>query len=460
MLYTPHPYQAVAARFMRDNLACFLMLDMGLGKTVVSLSTIHRLRRCCDIGKVLVIAPRLVTEQTWTSEQQKWDHLKGLKISRVIGSADDRKAALAVDADVYAVSRDNVAWLIDHYGSRFPFDWVIVDESSSFKNPSSKRFKALRKIRGMVHRFTLLSGTPAPNGLMDLWSQMFLLDGGERLERTIGGFRTRYFNRIRKGDEYAIGYELKPGAKESIYRKIDDICLSMKAEDWLDIPERIDVVQHVELPNMLTYKRFEQEKILELLSLTGEGVEISPPNVGVLYNKLLQFSNGAVYDDERTWHGVSDAKLDVLEENIEALNGKPVLVFYQFQSDIDRIMARIPGVTRFVDGSQVDQWNAGEIPILLAHGASAAHGLNMQDGGNHVIWYGLPWSLEIYLQAIKRLHRQGQLQKVINRIIIAKGTVEEIVLARLVKKDFDQNELIGEMGRLTQDMIDYIRAAA
>lgn len=409
---------------------------MGLGKTAVTLTATDKLLAWFEVKKPLIVAPKLVTEQTWSAEIEKWDHLRHLKLSRIIGTPAERIAAMNADADIYIVSRDNIAWLVSYYGRKFPFDFLIIDEWSSFKSRTSNRFKAIKSIRGFLTRIVGLTGTPAPNGLMDLWAQLFILDAGARLETTIGGFRQRYFRTVNI-DQYTKQYELRPGSEAYIYDKIKDICISMEAKDWLDLEPRIDQVQRLKLPNMKAYKEFEREKILEIADQT-----ITPVNAPGLYNKLLQFCNGAVYDDDKNYHVVSDAKLDLLEENIEALNGKPVIVFYQFKSDIARIQARIKNVVRLTSAKQIDDWNAGKIQILLAHAASTGHGLNLQKGGHHIIWFGLPWSLELYMQAVARLDRQGQEEAVINIHLITEGTIEELVWKRLGIKGLTQQGLI------------------
>jgi SNF2 family DNA or RNA helicase len=437
MRFKPHNYQQSAEKHAIDVPKCGLVLDMGLGKTVITLTVLDKLLCWMEIKKPLIIAPKLVTEQTWTAERDKWDHLRHLKISRIIGSQQERILALNTKADIYIVSRDNIAWLVAYCGhKKFPFDAMVLDEWSSFKSRTSNRFKAVVKVLGLMERVIALTGTPAPNGLMDLWAQLYLLDKGERLEKNIGGYRQRYFQTINI-DQYNKQYVLREGSEAYIYDKIKDICISMEAKDWLDLEPRIDQVQRMKLPNMKAYKDFEKEKFLEL----GEQV-ITPVNAPGLYNKLLQFCNGAVYDDDRNYHVVSDAKLDLLEENIEALNGKPVIVFYQFKSDIARIQARIKNVVRLTSAKQIEDWNAGKIQILLAHAASTGHGLNLQHGGHHIIWFGLPWSLELYMQAVARLDRQGQKEAVINIHLITEGTVEEIVWKRLQTKGLTQQDLI------------------
>lgn len=464
MIYKPHLYQSIAEAHILNTDYCGLILDMGLGKTVVTATALRKLLRCEAVKRPLIIAPKLVAEQTWTEEFEKWDHLQGMKVSRIIGTVKQRLAAIAEPADVYIVSRDNIAWLVEHMGRRWPFDALVIDESSSFKSQSSARFKAVKKIRGHLKRVILLTGTPASNSLLDLWPQIFLLDGGQRLGNTIGGYRQRYFQREHV-DQYQIKYTVWPNAAAKIHQKISDICISMKAKDWLDLPERIDRVRPLVLDDIEAYRTFQRKKVLELT-----GAEITPLNAAGLYGKLLQFCNGAVYDADKQVHVVNDTKLEALSEEIEALQGKSVIVFYQFKSDLARIRKLYPDSVVLKSGSKpgeakrvIEQWNAGKIDILIAHAASAGHGLNLQYGGYNLIWYGLPWSLELYLQAVTRVDRQGQTQSVLNKILITKGTVEELVWARLQSKEIAQDELIEAINVerwLVKDLRQFIRNAA
>lgn len=433
-----HGYQETALAHVINNKNSMLILDMGLGKTVTSLTAVSMLLKTWEIKKPLIIAPKLVTEQTWIAEIQEWAHLENLTISRIIGTEAERIAAIRTKADIYAISRDNITWLVEYWKRKWPYDMGIIDESSSFKSHTSNRFKSVKRIRAFFERMILLTGTPTPNGLMDLWAQVYLVDGGLRLEKTIGAFRQRYFQRIYKGDHIK-EYVLWPGAAEQIYAKISDIAISMKAADWLKLKPRVDTVTRINLPSIFKYKKFEKDKILEILS---EDITISSVNAAGLYNKLLQYCNGAVYDEDKVYHVVNNTKLDQLEEDIEALNGKPVIVFYQFQSDIARILKRIPGAVKLKGTAQIDAWNKGKIPVLVAHAASTGHGLNLQKGGYNLIWFGLPWSLELYLQAVARVDRQGQKHSVVNKVLITKGTIEELVWERLKEKGVNQDKLI------------------
>lgn len=445
--YTPRPHDIVAYDWALHRRRAGLFLDMGLGKTATVARLIKYLLACFDIRKPIVIAPKLVTEQTWLAELEKWDVLEGLTVSRIIGTEKQRIAALNAPADFYAVSRDNVAWLIDYLGKDWDFDFVILDESSNFRNRQAQRYKAVRKIRSKTSRFLLLTGTPMPKSYMDLWAQVYLLDGGERLYKNIGQFRARYFDMRSKGPHLPPEYVLKPGAKEAIQELIGDICLSMKSEDWVDLPDLIDVIEFTDLPKPAEYREFVKRKVLEL----DEGT-ITPANAGALYGKLLQYSNGAVYDSDKVWHEVHTAKIDLLAEKLEALNGQPALVFYQFQSDIERIQKRV-GKTRILKtGKDVEDWNAGKIDILLAHEITASYGLNMQEGGNHLFWFGVSDDVETYLQALKRLHRPGQPNAVINTKLVCRGTVEETVIIRGSEKIQDQSELMSALNHHLREL--------
>lgn len=391
-----------------------------------------------EVSKVLVIAPKRVTEDTWTTEAEKWDHLNHLKISRVLGTANQRKIALKADADIYVINRENVVWLLELCGRNWPFDMVVIDELSSFKSHQSKRFKALRKVRPLIRRIIGLTGTPAPNSLIDLWPQLYLLDRGERLEKTIGGYRDRYFYPGQTNGYTVYSYELKPGADDAIHSKISDICISMKAKDYLNMPELIinDIDIRLDQKTMTEYKRLEREKVLEL-----DGNMITAVTAAAVCNKLLQLADGCMYDNDGQVIHLHDKKLEALEEIIEAANGHPVLVFYNYRFELDLLKNRFGG--RTLDGqADIKAWNAGQIPLLLAQPASMGHGLNLQAGGHILVWYGLNWSLELYQQANARLYRQGQTETVIIHRLIAKGTMDEQVIKRLEQKDIGQESLI------------------
>lgn len=440
MKFNPYPYQEAAIQWILDRPAAGLFLSMGMGKTPVTLTAIEQLiYDRLEVEKVLVIAPLRVAQDTWVKEVAKWDHLKHLRISRVLGSREERTAALKVEADIYVVNRENVPWLCESL-TRWPFDMVVIDELSSFKSHQAKRFKALRKVLGRVRRIVGLTGTPAPNGLVDLWPQIYLLDRGERLGRTIGIYRSAFFRPDRMNGHIVYSYKLLDGAEERIHGKLANLCMSLKKEDYLDLPGQI--YENIELtppPALLKkYKQFERDKIMEAMDAEGEIVAM---NAASLTGKLLQFANGAVYTDEGAVQHIHDIKLDALEELIEAANGEPVLVFYAFKHDRDRIKERIE--CRELKGEKdIDAWNRKEIPVAIAHPASVGHGLNLQEGGHIIIWFGLTWSLELYQQANERLNRPGQTN--ICRIyhLILQGTHDARVLKALENKDTSQRALI------------------
>jgi len=446
MKFTPHAYQQMAIEKILDTPRAGLFLDMGLGKTVITLTAIEELMHDrFEIERVLVIAPLRVAEDTWSRESQKWDHLKHLRISKVLGSARERRKALAKDADIYIVNRENVVWLTDELsqvGDGWDFDMVVIDELSSFKSHSAKRFKALRKYITRSSRVVGLTGTPAPNGLIDLWSQIYLLDGGERLGKTISGFRERYFLPNQRSQTMIYNYKPKEEAERAINAKIADICISMRAEDWLEMPERIDNVQSVKLSTaeLEKYYQFERDCYLEFL----EG-EVTAASAAALSNKLLQYSNGAMYLPEGSYVKTSDAKLDMLEEIIEVSGGKPILCFYSYRHDLERIKERFKYAKKLEGSDDIEKWNNGEIPLLLAHPAGAGHGLNLQAGGNIIVWFGLTWSLELYQQANARLYRQGQENAVIVHHLITEGTADESVLNSLQGKKDVQDELLDSL---------------
>ncbi len=442
MKFIPHDYQKIAIEKIINLPAVGLFLEMGLGKTVSALTAIQELLYDrFEASKVLVIAPLRVAQSTWSGEIEKWDHLQGLRLAKVLGSEKQRIGALHQPADIYIINRENTEWLVDYYGRKWPFDMVVIDELSSFKNPRSKRFRALRKVRPLIKRIVGLTGTPAPNGLIDLWSQIYLLDQGERLGKTLTGYRNRYFDPGRRNQNIIFEWIPKEFAEERIYEKISDICVSMKAEDWLQLPERIDNVIEVELPEKAKwqYKQLEKDLILPLLES-----DVTAANAAVLTNKLLQMANGAIYDEFGEAKEIHDAKLEALEEAVEAANGKPVMVVYAYKHDLDRIRKRLKKYNpRTLDSDKdVQDWNAGKIQVLLLHPASGGHGLNLQTGGNIIVWFGLTWGLEYYQQANARLYRQGQTERVIVHHIVAKGTMDEEVLKALTGKASTQNDLM------------------
>ncbi len=438
MIFEPYAYQRTAIQWVLDRPASGLFLGMGCGKTVCALTAIDELiYNRLEVARVLVIAPLRVARDTWVKEASKWDHLKHLRIARILGTQRERLAALGSDADIYVVNRENVVWLTE-VAKPWPFDTVVIDELSSFKSPSARRFRALRRELGHIRRIVGLTGTPAPNGLIDLWSQIYLLDRGERLGRTLGAYRGAYFRPDRMNGHIVYSYRALEGAEEAIHDRLSDICMSLKKEDYLDLPGQI--YEDVELtppPALLKrYRKFEREHIMEAM-----GNEIVALNAASLTGKLLQFANGAIYDAERQVHELHSIKLDALEELIEAANGEPVLVFYAFQHDRDRIKARMP-CRELKSSADIDAWNRREIPVAIAHPASVGHGLNLQEGGHIIIWYGLTWSLELYQQANERLNRPGQTNVCRIYHLVLKGTADELVLDALRGKDTSQRALI------------------
>ena len=440
MIFKPHGYQSYCIRKILEIKKLGLFLDMGLGKTVTTLTAVKELKyNRFEVRKVLVIAPKKVAEGTWTKEKDKWEHTKMLRVSQVLGSRAKRVRALNSPADIYIINRENVVWLVDYYRNSWPFDMVVVDESSSFKNHKAKRFKALASVEPHINRLVELTGTPSPNGLDDLWAQLYLLDGGERLGKRYTQFRERYFQPDRRGaDGMIYNYEAKPGTEESILRKISDICISMKAEDYLELPEitfhQIPVVLDAKAEK--AYRELERKMVLEL---PEDEEEISVASAAALSNKLLQLANGAIYDDDRNVHEVHNCKIEAFLELIESLQGKPALVFYNYQHDRERILRALEKsklrIRELKDTQDEDDWNAGRIDILLTHPASSAYGLNLQQGGNHVVWFGLTWNYELYTQADKRLHRQGQTERVIIHHLVCEGTRDEDVMQALERKD-------------------------
>ena len=410
-----------------------------MSKTVITLTAIKELmHNYFEVARVLVIAPLRVAENVWEEEARKWDHLQYLRLSKVLGSEKERIQALHNEADIYLVNRENVKWLVDYCKNNWPFDMVVLDELSSFKSPRSQRFKALRKVRPLVRRVVGLTGTPAPNGLIDLWSQVYLLDSGERLGKTLTGYRERYFLPDKRSREVIFTYKPKDGAEEAIYNKLSDICISMKSGDYLKIPERIDNVVPVYLPqkSMEKYRQLERDLVLTML----EG-DVVAGNAAVLTNKLLQITGGAVYDEDGGVQEIHDEKIKALEDLVEAANGKPVLVYYAYRHDLGRIQKHLD-CRVLSTPKDIEDWNKGEVLVMLAHPASAGHGLNLQDGGSTIVWFGLPWSLELYQQANARIHRQGQKNTVVVHHLVAKETIDEDVMKVLASKEAGQEALL------------------
>lgn len=432
-----HAYQRKAVDFILSERRCMLALEMGLGKSVSTLTAISDMLDGFTANKVLVIAPLRVANSVWAQETRLWAHLNHLRVSVCTGSDKARRSALSVDADVYVINRENVPWLVQNYASAWSFDVVVIDESSSFKNASSKRFKALRKMLPSIESIVLLTGTPSPNGLLDLWSQMYLIDYGERLGRTLTGYKHRFF----EADYFGRKFELRSGSDEKIHRLVSDKVIHMSAEDYLDMPARIDLIETVSLGKAdAGYKDFERTTLAEL----DDGKEVEASTAAVLANKLMQYANGAIYTDaHKNWTETHVAKLDALAEIVEDNPSETMLVAYNYKSDLERVLARFPGA-RVLDKSQdtIDAWNRGEIRMLLAHPASAGHGLNLQKGGALCVWFGLNWSLELYQQFNARLHRQGQDRPVRIVHIIGENTIDQRVMAVLRNKDASQKSLL------------------
>lgn len=445
MKYSPHKYQEYATDFILEHPVSAVFLDMGLGKSIITLTALFDL--CLDsflVRKVLVIAPLRVARDTWPAEIKKWDHLNGLSYSVAVGSEAERKAALMQRASVYIINRENVQWLIEESGLTFDYDMVVIDELSSFKSYQAKRFRSLLKVRPFVKRIVGLTGTPSSNGLMDLWAEFRILDLGKRLGRFITHYRNAYFQPDKRNGQVVFSYKPLPGAEEKIYADISDITISMKAADHLKMPECFhnDAIVTLSPKERKVYDAMRKDLIISL-----KGEEIDAGNAAALANKLSQMANGAVYGEDKRVFQIHDRKLDMLEDLIEAANGKPVLVAYWFKHDLERISERLHKLHipfRSLDSSDsIRRWNNGELPVALIHPASAGHGLNLQAGGSTLIWFGLTWSLELYQQTNGRLWRQGQKSDtVVIHHIIAKDTIDERIMSALLKKDKTQTALI------------------
>lgn len=439
MKYNPHDYQKYATNFVLEHPVAVILLDCGMGKSVITLTAIFELLyNRFEVGKVLVIAPLRVARDTWPAEIEKWDHLKGLTYSVVIGTESERKEALRKSAGIYLINRENVDWLINKSGFPFDFDMVVIDELSSFKSASAKRFKSLLKVRPKVKRIVGLTGTPSSNGLMDLWAEFRILDMGERLGRYITHYRNNFFVPDKRNQQMVFSYKPRSGAEDAIYRLISDITISMKLADFLKMPECIMNEVEVKLSEMewSVYDELRQEMMVSL-----EDEEIDAANAAALSGKLLQMANGAIYNEEKSVFHIHDRKLDALEDLIEGANGKPVLVAYWYNHDLERIKKRFR-VREIKNSKDIKDWNNGEIPIAVIHPASAGHGLNLQSGGSTLIWFGLTWSLELYQQTNARLWRQGQKSTVVIHHIISKDTIDEDVMKALRIKEKTQTDLI------------------
>jgi SNF2 family DNA or RNA helicase len=484
-----HSYQLHIIDHILTHPSSGIFVEMGLGKTIATLTAISSLMYdSFEIHKVLVIAPKFVAENVWSTETDKWEHTRFLRLSLVTGTEKQRKVALSSAADIYIINRENVVWLVGQYRSHFPFDMIVIDELSSFKSPKAQRFKALRHVLPLIKRIVGLTGTPAPNGLIDLWSQLYLLDQGESLGKRLTLFRDKYFTPGRRNGPVIYEYNLKPGADQLIHLAISGICISMKSADYLELPGRIDHYIKIRLDNATMKKYTDFESTLMLQMIAGE--EITAVNAAVLSGKLRQFANGAVYDDDKNFIPIHDAKLEALKELVEQANGNPVLIFYEFRHDLIRIMQILKEfnpqslspkssssnspivklsnsqivklsnsqivkssncqiaslsncqIAKLSNSQILQEWNKGTIPILLAHPASAGHGLNLQYGGNTVIWFGADWSLELYQQANARLHRQGQSKPVNVYHLITENTIDEDVIKSLASKSSGQESLM------------------
>ena len=445
MRYAPHDYQTYAIDYIKTHPIATVFLDMGLGKTSITLTAINDLLfDSFEVHKVLVIAPLRVARDTWTAEVHKWDHLQNLSCSVAVGTEPQRRAAFMRKADIYIINRENVQWLVEESGIVFDFDMIVIDELSSFKSHNTKRFTAMLKVRPKVKRIVGLTGTPASNGLMDLWAEFRILDMGQRLGRFITRYRTDYFQPDKRNGQIIYSYKPLPFAEDAIYNKIGDITISMKATDHLQIPELISSEYTVSLSeeDQKHYEKLKRELVLSL----GDG-EITASNAASLSGKLSQMANGAIYDDDGNTISIHDRKLDALEDIIEAANGKPVLVAYWFKHDLIRISERLKKLhipfSRLDDADSIRRWNKGDIPVALIHPASAGHGLNLQSGGSTLVWFGLTWSLELYQQTVARLWRQGQTSEtVVVQHILTKGTIDSRIMKALSQKEHTQTALI------------------
>ena len=444
MRYEPHEYQVYATEYIKKHEVSAVLLECGLGKTAITLTAIDDLMfDSFDVHKVLIIAPIRVAKMSWPDEIRKWDHVNELRYSVAVGTEAERKKALEADADIYLINRENVQWLVEKSGIPFDYDMVVIDELSSFKNYQAKRFKSLMKVRPRVKRIVGLTGTPSSNGLMDLFAEYKILDMGQRLGRFIGQYRSLYFKPDKTNGHIVYSYKLLPGAEDAIYNRISDITISMKSADHLKMPELVNsrYTVHLDKKELLKYVRMRQDLILKL----PKG-EVTAANAAALSGKLVQMANGAVYSDDGNYEKIHDRKLDALEDIIEAANGKPVLVAYWYQHDLDRIVGKLNELQvdfcRLDKEQNIRRWNEGNVPVGLIHPASAGHGLNLQSGGNMLVWFGLTWSLELYQQTVARLWRQGQKNTVSVIHIVAAKTIDEQIMRALETKDHTQKALI------------------
>lgn len=449
MIYKPHNYQVNGTQHLFDNAHAALFAQVGLGKSIMTLTAIEWLMGTIAIDRPLIVGPKRVISHTWPAEIKKWDHTKHLTISVIQGTEKQRILAFYTKADIYAISRDNVAWLL-HFVGKFPkkervwpYDCLILDELSNFKNPSAQRFKALRKILPYCRKVIGLTGTPAPNQLLGLWAQVYLLDQGKRLGATFGAFKDEYFMPGARNGHIIFNWVPKKDAEQKIFDKIGDICLSMKTSDYLDLSPRIDIYEEVELKSYERYKEFKETEVLTLKN----NFELTPVNAASMYSKLLQYCNGAVYKGDGSYEVVDESKLEALAEDVEALDGDPVFIAYQFTSDYERMLKAIPGLKKVSTDQDIDDWNAGKLPVACAQIQSLAYGINLQEGGNHLYFYGLPWDLEVFLQMLGRIDRQGKTKPTIAKYFVAKDSIEQLVIERLAGKLDTQEKLMNALKR-------------
>lgn len=441
--FKPYDYQAYAIDKIIDNKRFGLFLDMGLGKTVSTLTAIEQLKYdYLDVDKVLVIAPKRVAEDTWAQEVEKWTHLTHLDVSLVLGTPKQREQALERNADIYVTNKENTKWICERFKKDWPFDMVVIDELSTFKNSDSQRFKILKKKWPLFDRFVGLTGTPAPKNIMDLWAQIYLIDGGERLGKFKTHFRQRYFYPTHKVAEHTFNWELKDGAKDEIYKMISDVTVSMESKDYLKMPERVDTVKEAKLSKKerALYDELEQNMVIE--NDIDDDKDIVALNSASLSNKLLQMSNGAVYADDGSITHIHDKKLELLDEIVEESQGQPILVMYNYKHDKERLLERYSFAETLDSDDYMERWNNGEIQMLITHPASAGHGLNLQYGGSIMVWFGLTWNLEYYEQANARLYRQGQKKTTVIQHLLTENSIDQKVYESLKNKKLGQNELM------------------
>jgi SNF2 family DNA or RNA helicase len=446
LIYKPHLYQEKGTQHLLDNPYAALFAQVGLGKSIMTLTAIEWLLGTLGVDKPLIIGPKRVISHTWPSEIKKWDHTRHLKISVINGTEKQRIQALYTKADIYAVSRDMIAWLVFYIGKnkgKWPFDAIILDELSNFKNPSAQRFKAIKRILPYCRRVIGLTGTPAPNQLLGLWAQVYLLDKGQRLGPTFGGFKDEYFLPGARQGHIIFNWIPRKDAEEKMFAKISDICLSMKTADYLDLPPRIDIYEEVELQSYERYKEFKETEVLQL----SNDFNLTPVNAASMYSKLLQYCNGAVYRGDGSYEVVDNSKLEALAEDVEALDGDPVFIAYQFTSDYERMLKAIPGVKKVSTDQDIDDWNAGKIPVACAQIQSLAYGINLQQGGNHLYFYGLNWDLEVMTQMLGRIDRQGKTKPTIVKYFVVKDSIEQLVIERLAGKHETQEKLMNALKR-------------